>query len=181
MSLKTSLAVATTAIGLTILASPAQASRLYSFSYTVQSGQVLSGTLTGTAAGNVITVTGYNDDLTYGGTLLGWGTQTYVDALTEIYSDPPVPGPAQLSFDGTVLNFIAGNTSDFGEYYFGFGDVGAGLNFYLFSDVGGSPVDVTETFTTLNWQLQLIPEPGSVVALLGLGLGALASKVRKKG
>lgn len=180
MSLKTSLAVATTAIGLTILASPAQAA-LFSFSYTDVSGKVLSGTLTGTAAGNVVTVTGYNNDLTYDGTLLGWGTQTYVYSWTQFNGVTPVDPilPAQLSFDGTVLDFVAGDSEDFSGTYFAFGDIGQGQKFTrLFA---GDANPVTETFNALNWELQLVPEPGSVVALLGLGLGALASKVRKKG
>ncbi|GCA79886.1 PEP-CTERM sorting domain-containing protein [Microcystis aeruginosa] len=181
MSLKTSLAVATTAIGLTILASPAQASRLYSFSYTDVSGKVLSGTLTGTAAGNVVTVTGYNNDLTYDGTLLSWGAQTYVYSWTQ-YNNLTSPSPilpAQLSFDGTVLDFVAGDIEDFSGSYFAFGDIGLGQEFTRFFAGDNDPV--TEAFTTLNWELQLVPEPGSVVALLGLGLGALASKVRKQG
>jgi hypothetical protein len=33
----------------------------------------------------------------------------------------------------------------------------------------------------MMWEAALIPEPGAVVGLLGLGLGALASKVIKKG
>ena len=33
----------------------------------------------------------------------------------------------------------------------------------------------------MMWETALIPEPSAVVGLLGLGLGALASKVRKKG
>jgi hypothetical protein len=47
------------------------------------------------------------------------------------------------------------------------------------NDLGGAEVPFDPS--NMMWEAALIPEPGAVVGLLGLGLGALASKVIKKG
>ncbi|AOC54811.1 hypothetical protein amyaer_4124 [Microcystis aeruginosa NIES-2481] len=194
MSLKTSLAVATTAIGLTILASPAQAA-LFSFSYTfnnpfssptADTPVTVTGTLTGTATGNIVDVTQVTPlSLSYAGTTLNW---TDFDSYSNAFSSSGAP--AKVSFDGSVMDIVFGSDTGWSEY-FGFGpsaiDPANGLVFN--SLFAAAPLDALDTDaedtpfvpTALTWQLQLVPEPGSVVALLGLGLGALASKVIKKG
>ena len=183
MSLKTSLAGAVTAIGLTALAYPAQAA-LFSLNYTDVNGKVLTGLLTGTAAGNLITVTAATN-FKYDGVSLGWDP-TYVDSYAH-FVDSTLSTTAQVSFDGSIMNFAAANTSDFGDQVLAFGDsalVGeSGLIFTaLFPGINGGEF-YEETFnpSALKWSVTLVPEPGAVVALLGLGLGALASRVRKQG
>jgi hypothetical protein len=185
MSLKTSLAGAATAIGLTALAYPAQSAQ-FSFTYThggPTAPIVLSGTLTGTATGNIIDITGFSN-LVYNGVPLPFSTSS--GGTVAPY--PTSPGnPPQASFDGSVMNFIL--YDDMGTDYVGFGlgsVPGFGLAFTssitqvaVLNNLGG----VEEPFDPSNmmWEAALIPEPGAVVGLLGLGLGALASKVIKKG
>jgi hypothetical protein len=185
MSLKTSLAGAATAIGLTALAYPAQSAQ-FSFTYThggPTTPIVLSGTLTGTATGNIIDITGFSN-LVYNGAPLPFSTLT--GGMVEPY--PTSPGnPPQASFDGSVMNFIL--YDDMGTDYVGFGlgsVPGFGLAFTssitqvaVLNDLMGAeePFDPSK----MMWEAALIPEPGAVVGLLGLGLGALASKVIKKG
>lgn len=182
MSLKTSLAGAATAIGLTALAYPAQSAQ-FSFTYThggPTAPIVLSGTLTGTATGNIIDITGFSN-LVYNGVPL-----PFSGGMVEPY--PTSSGnPTQASFNGSVMNFIL--YDDMGTDYVGFGlgsVPGFGLAFTssitqvaVLNDLMGAeePFDPSK----MMWEAALIPEPGAVVGLLGLGLGALASKVIKKG
>ena len=186
MSLKTSLAVATTAIGLTALAYPAQAAD-FAFTYTYNdlvnpvNSIVLSGILTGTATGNIVEIDEFSN-LVYNGvdlpfsTLLGGAVDSYFSAPAN---------QATASFDGSVMDFVLFDEPRNDFVAFGLsGTPGFGLAFSsnltgVPGDLGGNEVPFNPS--NMNWQLQLIPEPGSVVALLGLGLGALASKVRKKG
>ncbi|AVQ70071.1 PEP-CTERM sorting domain-containing protein [Microcystis sp. MC19] len=190
MSLKTSLAGAATAIGLTALAYPAQAAQ-FSFTYNDAANMiVLSGILTGTATGNIIEIDGFSN-LVYNGVPLNttiWESGTTVSDYGGFFNMPNPP--AQASFDGSVMNFVlvANGTND----YIGFGtgefeELGNPAFISNFPDTGMDitvPDDlmgVEEAFNQPGWNLQLIPEPSAVVGLLGLGLGALASKVIKKG
>ena len=182
MSLKTSLAGAATAIGLTALAYPAQAAN-YSFTYThggPTTPIVVTGDLTGTAVGPVITVTGFSN-LKYNGTdLSSW---TYFNSMTAYVNvDTALP---QVSLDNTVTNlFLAfdGNGVDF--ISFGPDNFGTGTGLAFISDIEGETYTTgaeEEPFASLNFGVKQVPEPSAVVAMLGLGLGALASKVRKQG
>ena len=182
MSLKTSLAGAATAIGLTALAYPAQAAQ-FSFTYNDAANMiVLSGILTGNQnTPGVIDITGFSN-LVYNGVALPFSTSS--GGTVDSY--PSNPGSqAQASFDGSVMDFVLFDEPRNDFVAFGLsGTPGFGLAFSsnltgVPGDLGGNEVPFNPS--NMNWQLQLIPEPGSVVALLGLGLGALASKVRKKG
>ena len=181
MSLKTSLAGAATAIGLTALAYPAQAAQ---FSFTYNDAEiVLSGILEGNF--NLITpgtidITGFSN-LVYNGVPLAFSTSS--GGTVDSY--PPNGGnQATASFDGSVMDFILFD-SGMSEFV-GFGP-GVGITGLAFgSNVPGVPGDLEGTEVAFDpsnmmWEAALIPEPGAVVGLLGLGLGALASKVIKKG
>ena len=196
MSLKTSVAVAATAIGLTTLAYPAEAAQFF-FSYThggPTTPIVVTGTLTGDLGpGGIITINGFSD-LTYNGVALNttiWQSGTSVSDYEDFFLNMgTIPG--QASFDGSVMNFVL--VSNTLNDYIGFGtglfeedgnpafissllDTTLELGNPITNDLGG----VEEPFNQSGWSLTAIPEPSAVVGLLGLGLGALASRVRKKG
>jgi hypothetical protein len=169
MSLKTSLAGAATAIGLTALAYPAQAAQ-FSFTYNDATNMiVLSGILTGTATGNIIDITGFSN-LVYNGVALPFSTSSG-GTVDSYFSNPG--NQAKASFDGSVMDFVLFDSgmSD----YVGFGPaVTAGMMGLAFtSSVPGVTGDLGGN--------ELPFDPSAVVGLLGLGLGALASKVIKKG
>jgi hypothetical protein len=195
MFFKTSVAVATTAIGLTALAYPAQAAQFF-FTYThggPTTPIVVTGTLTGDLGpGGIITINGFSD-LTYNGVDLDsdpfeWQPgSTFVDSYSNQSSGSGVPATA--SFSGASMDFVLFSSVS-AIQYIGFGPVVVGnptifssslsqtiTNPPLTNDLDG----VEEPFNQSGWSIQLIPEPSAVVALLGLGLGALASRVRKQG
>lgn len=185
MSLKTSLAGAATAIGLTALAYPAQAAQ-FSFTYNDATNMiVLSGILTGTATGNIIDITGFSN-LVYNGVALPFSTSS--GGTVAPYFTSPISNTPQASFDGSVMDFMLYDDMGTDNVGFGPGSVpGFGLAFTSsLSTVPGVTKDLMGgelPFDPSNmmWETALIPEPSAVVGLLGLGLGALASKVRKKG
>jgi hypothetical protein len=183
MSLKTSLAGAATAIGLTALAYPAQSAQ-FSLSYVDPGNNIsFSGILTGTAKGNIIEIDGFSN-LVYNGVALPFSTSS--GGMVDSYFTAPGNQP-QASFDGSVMDFML--YDDMGTDYVGFGlssVSGFGLAFTssitqvtVPNDLGGAEVPFDPS--NMMWEAALIPEPGAVVGLLGLGLGALASKVIKKG
>ena len=181
MSLKTSLAGAATAIGLTALAYPAQSAQ-FSLSYVDPGNNIsFSGILTGTATGNIINITGFSN-LVYNGVALPFSTSS--GGMVDSYFTAP-GNPPQASFDGSVMNFML--YDDTATDYVGFLATPNGVKYFsssitqvaVLNDLGGAeePFDPSK----MMWEAALIPEPGAVVGLLGLGLGALASKVIKKG
>ena len=185
MSLKTSLAGAATAIGLTALAYPAQAAQ-FSFTYNDAANMiVLSGILTGNHnSSGVIDMTGFSN-LVYNGVPLAFSTSSG-GTVDSYFSNPG--NQATASFDGSVMDFVL--FDDAMSDYVGFGlssDPGFGPAFTsslanvpgVTKDLGGTELPFDPS--NMMWETALIPEPSAVVGLLGLGLGALASKVRKKG
>ena len=184
MSLKTSLAGAATAIGLTALAYPAQSAQ-FSLSY-VDLGENISfsGILTGTATGNIINIEGFSN-LVYNGVALPFSTSSG-GTVDSYFTNPG--NQAQASFDGSVMDFMLYDDMGADNVGFGLSSVpGFGLAFTTsLSTVPNVPNDlmgdeVAFDPSNMMWEAALIPEPGAVVGLLGLGLGALASKVIKKG
>ena len=183
MSLKTSLAGAATAIGLTALAYPAQAAQ-FSFTYNDAANMiVLSGILTGTATGNIIDIDGFSN-LVYNGVALPFSTSSG-GTVDSYFSNPG--NQAKASFDGSVMDFML--YDDMGTDNVGFGP-GSGIAGLAFTSSLSTVPGVTKDLmgnelpfdpSNMMWETALIPEPSAVVGLLGLGLGALASKVRKKG
>jgi hypothetical protein len=183
MSLKTSLAGAATAIGLTALAYPAQSAQ-FSLSYVDPGNNIsFSGILTGTATGNIINITGFSN-LVYNGVALPFSTSS--GGMVDSYFNAP-GNPPQASFDGSVMDFMLYDDMGTDNVGFGLSSVpGFGLAFTssitqvtVPNDLGGAEVPFDPS--NMMWEAALIPEPGAVVGLLGLGLGALASKVIKKG
>jgi hypothetical protein len=184
MSLKTSLAGAATAIGLTALAYPAQSAQ-FSLSYVDPGNNIsFSGILTGTATGNIINITGFSN-LVYNGVALPFSTSS--GGMVDSYFNAP-GNPPQASFDGSVMDFMLYDDMGTDNVGFGLSSVpGFGLAFTsslstvpnVTNDLMGGEVPFDPS--KMMWEAALIPEPGAVVGLLGLGLGALASKVIKKG
>ncbi|MBC1195602.1 PEP-CTERM sorting domain-containing protein [Microcystis aeruginosa BLCCF158] len=197
MSLKTSVAVAATAIGLTTLAYPAEAAKFF-FSYThggPTTPIVVTGTLTGDLGpGGIITINGFSD-LTYNGVDLDsdpfeWQPgNTFVDSYSNQSTGSGVPATA--SFSGASMDFVlfgSGTATQYIAFGPAVGVVGDPTIFssYLSDTITNPPLTndlggLEEPFNQSGWSLTAIPEPSAVVGLLGLGLGALASRVRKKG
>ena len=186
LSLKTSVAVAATAIGLTTLAYPAEAAK-FSFSYNDPANSiVLSGILTGTATGNIINIDGFSD-LVYNGVSLPFSTSS--GGIVDPYFSFSNPGnQAKASFDGSVMDFVLWD--DTMTDYVGFGPAISLVGLAFTSSItevtvpGGVPGDLMGNevaFDPSKWEAALIPEPSAVVGLLGLGLGALASRGKKRG
>lgn len=200
MSLKTSLAGAATAIGLTALAYPAQAAVVYDFTYTHGGPTipiVVSGRLTGNLGpGGIITITGFSD-IIYNGAPLDTDPMEWQPGSTAVdsYSNASVGSgaPATASFSGASLDFIlygSGGQSEYIAFGPAAGVVGDPLIFTSLLDMTNTTPAITnnlggaeQPFNQPGWSLVAvyIPEPSAVVGLLGLGLGALASKVIKKG
>ena len=200
MSLKTSLAGAATAIGLAALAYPAQAA-LYNFTYDNGIAGANNITVTGTLIGNPGSTPGTIDvdafsNLVVNGVSLDTGDWTFGTTSVSTYDDfiggtATPPGVANLN-DPSGQNFVLLDTN--GSDYIAFGPGQVSLpgqtvfasSFSATPSLAGTPADLQgdeQAFGAMGWTLQPVgvPEPGSVVALLGLGLGALASRVRKQG
>ena len=181
MSLKTSLAGAATAIGLAALAYPAQAA-LYNFTYThggPTTPITVSGKVTGTVnlAGTELTVASFSD-LKYNNVLVP--NIDTVDSLTNwinIDGSLATFGLQTPSFTGTNIVFY--NSNDINQF-FSFGPYTDGVTPGLaFTSLGFDP-ETGDEQPFVGFTVAVVPEPGAVVALLGLGLGALASKIRKQ-
>ncbi|WP_253257775.1 PEP-CTERM sorting domain-containing protein [Microcystis aeruginosa] len=209
MYLKTSLAGAAVAIGLTALAYPAQAAQ-FSFSYNDPGNSIsFSGILTGTLTGNIIEITGFSD-LIYGGVPLdspNWqddlimltapAALPFDTTLASPGAPAPWTGMTVASFDGSVMNFLLIDNMSSDNIGIGLWDLDndpmtdpvlaftsslmdtEGYLGPITGNLGGNLVAFDPSM--MMWEAALIPEPSAVVGLLGLGLGALASKVRKKG
>ncbi|GCA88510.1 PEP-CTERM sorting domain-containing protein [Microcystis aeruginosa] len=196
MSLKTSLAGAATAIGLTALAYPAQAAQ-FAFSYT-HGGPTTPIVVTGILEGNLITpdiinIIGFSN-LVYNGVSLASDPMQWQPGLTSFDSwsnaslGDSAPATASLSGAPASMNFVLYGDVATQSEYIAFGPSGAATIFtsalvmtMTTPPITGDLMGMEETFSQPGWILQPIPEPGAVVGLLGLGLGALASKVIKKG
>lgn len=194
MSFKALLAVAATAIGLTALASPAKAAP-FNFSYdNGLSGDnkiVVTGTLEGTLQdANIVNVTGFSN-LLYNGTALnntGRWDPGYVDSAIEVFVGSG-PLPAQVSFDGTVMDLVL--MDNFGTDFILFGELGQlvdpVIEGILFSSslsaVPGAVPDLAgnvEVFNPGGWSLTAVPEPGTGASVMGLGALALLRRRRNR-
>lgn len=200
MSLKTSLAGAATAIGLAALAYPAQAAQ---FNFTYDNGIIGANniTVTGTLIGDpgltpgTIDVTGFSN-LVVNSVSLDTGDWTFGTTSVSTYDSfiagaATPPGVANLN-NPLGQNFVLLDTN--GSDYIAFGpsqisfpgETVFASSFAATPSLASTAADLQgdeQLFGEIGWTLQPVgvPEPGSVVALLGLGLGALASRVRKQG
>lgn len=160
-----------------LLASTAQASTIFSYSFTGNNGGVVNGTFTGTASGNFITglsdiTANLNGNAFHGsGNLFGSSYNSWSGWVS---------GGAVASFDGSQNNFLFidsdyPNYSNYSNYFY---SVAAFNQSYAYMS---SPWGYTyDNATTANWHVTSanVPEPSSVI-LFGLGLIALARFRRK--
>jgi PEP-CTERM motif len=155
------------------LSQPGVAATLYNFAYHAQNGDVLSGQLTGTLQPDMNTVaiesvpnTAFNGDGVGG---LGW-----------LYSFTGGSDPV-ASLDGTVISWIACDSSDCGSRGDRSAVLGFGLGRLNASLVYGSHFEGYESW---RWSLSVapsdsVPEPNAM-GLVGLGGAALAAWRRRQ-
>ena len=185
MFFKTSVAVAATAIGLGTLSLAAQAATVrvpltYTYSSGVSSGSagtgyfdiddsLLAPNTSISFPGNFNDLQGFS--LTFTGLASSPSTTTFTLAnLTD--------WRFVTNGTGTIIdaNFRSSLNAD------GYGLDTSNTLFSLLTDpLGGQSFYNITPGTPGPVPVQSTPEPGSVVALLGLGLGALASRVKKQG
>lgn len=170
-----------------MITSAAQAVTNYTFSYTWSQGDIITGSFSGNAAGNVI-----NDLTNISFALNG------VAVAGPIYSAGDDAGlvPAVASFDGKQNQLIFFN-SDFTSYFLSvdagevYGPPGTNLFGVHVNGVGDACDNYTGNaspgFTctgfigsTTRWTVSAVPEPGSALLILA-GLGLFACYRRNTG
>ena len=177
MSLKTSVAVAATAIGLSTLSLAAQAATVRvpltygsaGTGYFDIDDSLLAPNTNIKLPGNVNGLQGFS--LTFTGLASSPSTTTFTLANLNNWA-------FRTDGTGTIIdaNFRSSGNADgyklepSGALYAGLIDPLSGSSYYDITPGTPGPVPVQST-----------PEPGGVVALLGLGLGALASRGKKRG
>jgi hypothetical protein len=173
-----------------LAASAAASATAYQFTYTLGSGDVLSGSFDGTASGNLInnlsnisaTFKGYS--FPNNGQLLNYGYNTASGAFTL--------GTGVASFDGLANNFQFASADINGSIPYAaamllpyaaahtdtafiitteFNGEGAG-----FADEHGNPIGA---YSAARWQIAAVPEPATYGMMLG-GMGLLALAKRRR-
>jgi hypothetical protein len=146
-----------------LLAGPLAANAAsFVFTYNFASGQTLSGTISGTAAGDdilgvaLLNATFSGDPTIDFGTDLVWNTVTFSGAGLMFLTTPPDAGLGKGGFQ-----------------------VVAGPNRVVVADPNWPPSVLEEAFDRSRWQLTAVPEPESL-ALLGLGLAGLGLGLRRR-
>ncbi|PSB05206.1 PEP-CTERM sorting domain-containing protein [Merismopedia glauca] len=186
-TLLTKVAVATTAgaaLSLGVMGiNPAQAAS-FNFSYTLQSGSILSGILEGDVQsdGDTVFVSSISNPSFNG---VAGPDLPFVYSLVEFLGGPS--GSPTVSFSGLNMNFLACSNSGSGCFNgegFLFDGIGAinGSSVYNGSPAYGA---VFEAYNPDKWQLtaQAVPEPTTMLGTLAfsvLGGSALLKRKRKK-
>ena len=173
-------------IGLALAAlfatSPASASQTFDYSYTFDTGQVVSGSFTGTAAGDLISDLS-NISASIDGVALPQSGNLFSESWVGFNSGHGAPG-AVVSFDGLQSNFI-------------FGDNALDSYFYVVPWYNGNQTIGTQAlslstgyidyyngnYNASNWNVVAapVPEPTEGALLLsGIGLLGFIATRRKK-
>ncbi len=144
---------------------------ILTFSYTMSSGDVLAGKLDGTlqADGNTFVVDGVIQPTTFDGN--PGPPLSFVGSVDNFFFGIPFPGAAQVTVDGTFMDFLACDSAGCPNdgYAFLAGDATADIFGSTF--VGGPSYGNTqEAFVAADWQASVLvestPEPDSVLLLL---------------
>jgi hypothetical protein len=149
---------------------------LFDFSYTFDSssfgsGTVIAGTFDGTANGNLISNI-YNASLTFDGS--SFGTIFYV-------ANVEADAPAVISFNGAQNDFVFGGSA--GDLFLS--DTGPQTsNAVIAVDLGSSSLAFgaidSRYWSIVDTSTKSVPDSGTTVILLGLGLVGLACVRRWK-
>jgi hypothetical protein len=178
MSIRTIEAVLIGTAGATLLISgaittPAEAAS-FGFTYTLNSGSVLSGNLIGDLQPNndtvfVSAVTQAKFNGVFGPSL------PFVQALSTFLGGPPTP--ATVSFSGLTMNIIACNDPTCSDEGFLFDD-GSATGDPLYTGSASYSDFPFETFDRSRWSLSptSIPTPALLPGLIGMGIATLRKK-----
>jgi hypothetical protein len=163
----------------------ARAQQVLDFSYTFGNGDVESGVLTGSLAGNYFTVTGIQSFSVDGTDRTSYVTGDLLESFDAAETSDQGyngNGTAVVTIDGSYLDLFSAGQE--GNFYFAAGDVYA--NQY-YADVAVNTVGYQDEdnpfstpFSASRWTAVLVPEPGSLGLMAGaLGmLGVIAGRRR---
>lgn len=158
------------------IASAANASQSYDYSYTFASGDVVSGSFTGDASGNLVTNLSNITASLDGVALTGSGSLYTASYDLSTYTWTANAGVA--SFDGTQNNFLFIDVNypldyNFTNYYYSLSDYGQDF----VSTSSGYAYNAASAGT---WTLSAaVPEPANG-ALLFAGMGVMGLMLRRK-
>jgi hypothetical protein len=157
----------------------ALASQTYNYSYTFDTKDVVSGSFTGVANGNLITNLS-NITASVNGVAFDNSGSLYSVSWDGYNSGHPNPGTAVVSFDGQQSNFIFASTPVFNTYFYvipwinGNLTIGAqALSPAITSDPAhpGLADYYNGNYNASNWHVAAVPEPTeSALMLSGMGL-----------